>query len=69
MDDSTRMFRLDGRTAIVTGASSGLGVVMAEALAGAGANVVLAARRTERIEELARSIGRRAAKPSRCPAT
>ena len=56
VDDPTRMFRLDGRTAIVTGASSGLGVVMSEALAGAGANVVLAARRTERIEELARSI-------------
>jgi NAD(P)-dependent dehydrogenase (short-subunit alcohol dehydrogenase family) len=50
------MFRLDGRTAILTGASSGLGVVMAEALAGAGANVVLAARRTERIAELERSI-------------
>ena len=56
VDDSTRMFRLDGRTAIVTGASSGLGVTMAEALAGAGANVVVAARRAERIEELARSI-------------
>ena len=56
MDDPTRMFRLDGRTAIITGASSGLGVVMAEALAGAGANVVLAARRTERIEELARTL-------------
>jgi NAD(P)-dependent dehydrogenase (short-subunit alcohol dehydrogenase family) len=56
VDDPTRMFRLDGRTAIITGASSGLGVVMSEALAGAGANVVLAARRTERIEELARSI-------------
>jgi NAD(P)-dependent dehydrogenase (short-subunit alcohol dehydrogenase family) len=50
------MFRLDGRTAVITGASSGLGVVMAEALAAAGANVVVAARRTERIEELARSI-------------
>jgi NAD(P)-dependent dehydrogenase (short-subunit alcohol dehydrogenase family) len=57
VDDPTRMFRLDGRTAIITGASSGLGVVMAEALAGAGANVVVAARRTDRIEELARSIG------------
>jgi NAD(P)-dependent dehydrogenase (short-subunit alcohol dehydrogenase family) len=50
------MFRLDGRTAVVTGASSGLGVVMAEALAGAGANVVLAARRQQRIDELERSI-------------
>jgi NAD(P)-dependent dehydrogenase (short-subunit alcohol dehydrogenase family) len=56
VDDPTRMFRLDGRTAILTGASSGLGVVMAEALAGAGANVVLAARRAERIAELERSI-------------
>jgi NAD(P)-dependent dehydrogenase (short-subunit alcohol dehydrogenase family) len=36
---------LDGRTAIVTGASSGLGVTFAEAPADAGANVVLAARR------------------------
>jgi NAD(P)-dependent dehydrogenase (short-subunit alcohol dehydrogenase family) len=56
VDDPTRMFRLDGRTAILTGASSGLGVTMAEALAGAGANVVLAARRKDRIEELSRSI-------------
>ena len=59
MDDPTRMFRLDGRTAIITGASSGLGVVMAEALAGAGANVVLAARRAERIEDLASSIAKK----------
>jgi NAD(P)-dependent dehydrogenase (short-subunit alcohol dehydrogenase family) len=50
------MFRLDGRTAILTGASSGLGAVMAETLAGAGANVVLAARRAERIADLERSI-------------
>jgi NAD(P)-dependent dehydrogenase (short-subunit alcohol dehydrogenase family) len=56
VDDPTRMFRLDGRTAVITGASSGLGLVMAEALAAAGANVVVAARRAERIEELARSI-------------
>jgi NAD(P)-dependent dehydrogenase (short-subunit alcohol dehydrogenase family) len=52
------MFRLDGRTAIITGASSGLGVVMAEAMAGAGANVVLAARRADRIEGLASSIAK-----------
>jgi NAD(P)-dependent dehydrogenase (short-subunit alcohol dehydrogenase family) len=44
---------LGGRTAIVTGASSGLGVTFAEALAGAGASVVLAARRQDRLEELA----------------
>jgi NAD(P)-dependent dehydrogenase (short-subunit alcohol dehydrogenase family) len=44
------------RTAIVTGASSGLGVTLAEALAGAGANVVVAARRAGRLEQLAGSI-------------
>jgi NAD(P)-dependent dehydrogenase (short-subunit alcohol dehydrogenase family) len=42
-------FRLDGKVAIVTGASSGLGVVFAEALAEAGADVVLAARREDRL--------------------
>ncbi len=42
-------FRLDGKVAIVTGASSGLGVTFAEALAEAGADVVLAARREERL--------------------
>ena len=44
-------FRLDGRVAIVTGASSGLGVAFATALAVAGAVVVLAARRADRLEK------------------
>ncbi|KAA9028474.1 SDR family oxidoreductase [Niallia endozanthoxylica] len=43
---------LSGKTAIVTGASSGIGEAAAFGLANAGANVVLAARRTERLEEL-----------------
>jgi NAD(P)-dependent dehydrogenase (short-subunit alcohol dehydrogenase family) len=43
-------FRLDGKVAIVTGASSGLGVSFAEALADAGADVVICARRVERLE-------------------
>jgi NAD(P)-dependent dehydrogenase (short-subunit alcohol dehydrogenase family) len=51
------LFSLRGKTAIVTGASYGLGVTFAEALAGAGANVVLAARSMERLEEVAARIG------------
>ncbi|KZS60722.1 hypothetical protein A4G28_24435 [Mycobacterium ostraviense] len=42
-------FRLDDRVAIVTGASSGLGVTFAHALAEAGADVVLGARREDRL--------------------
>jgi NAD(P)-dependent dehydrogenase (short-subunit alcohol dehydrogenase family) len=49
-------FDLTGRVAVVTGASSGIGVHLAEALAGAGAKVVLAARRKARLEDLAKRI-------------
>jgi NAD(P)-dependent dehydrogenase (short-subunit alcohol dehydrogenase family) len=51
--DPSRAFRLDGRVAVVTGASSGIGVALAEGLAAAGARVALAARRKDRLEELA----------------
>ncbi|CAB4601631.1 MAG: SDR family oxidoreductase [Actinobacteria bacterium] len=44
-------FRLDGKVAVVTGASSGLGVAFAQALAQAGADVVLGARRSERLPD------------------
>jgi NAD(P)-dependent dehydrogenase (short-subunit alcohol dehydrogenase family) len=44
-------FRLDDRVAIVTGASSGLGVAFAHALAEAGAHVVLGARREQRLAD------------------
>ena len=56
MDSILQRFRLDGRVAIVTGASSGLGVAFALALAEAGATVVLAARRRERLEDTRRAV-------------
>jgi NADP-dependent 3-hydroxy acid dehydrogenase YdfG len=50
----------ENRTAVVTGASSGIGEATARALAAAGFEVVAAARRLERCEELAEQIGGRA---------
>jgi len=44
-------FRLDGKVAIVTGASSGLGVAFADGLAESGADVAICARRADRLQE------------------
>jgi NAD(P)-dependent dehydrogenase (short-subunit alcohol dehydrogenase family) len=71
-------FRLDDKVVIVTGASSGLGVSFARACAEAGADVVLAARRADKLAgtaDLVRAAGRRAltvatdvADPAQCQA-
>ena len=52
-DGVLQRFRLDGRVVVVTGASSGLGERFARVLSDVGARLVLAARRTERIQALA----------------
>jgi len=57
--DLAALFRLDDRIAIVTGASSGLGDRFARVLHAAGATVVVAARRTDRLEALAAELGDR----------
>ena len=53
---STELFRLDGRTALVTGASKGLGEVMATALSGAGAQVAVTSRHLEELQSTAEAI-------------
>jgi NAD(P)-dependent dehydrogenase (short-subunit alcohol dehydrogenase family) len=51
-----KLFRLDGRVAIVTGGSKGLGAAMAAGLASAGANLMLVSRNREQAEETAAQI-------------
>jgi NAD(P)-dependent dehydrogenase (short-subunit alcohol dehydrogenase family) len=56
MNDHGSLFSLAGKTAVITGASYGLGVTMAETLARAGARVALAARNVDKLHEVARKI-------------
>src|ERR1700730_17792796 len=54
--DELPSFRLDGRLAVITGASEGIGRAFAVAYSRAGAEVVLASRRPEKLVELKRSV-------------
>ena len=52
----TPSFRLDGKRALIAGASSGIGLACAASLAEHGAHVTLAARRAERLQEAAEAM-------------
>src|SRR3981081_1931550 len=56
--DPLGSFRLHGKVALVTGASSGIGARFARVLSGLGATVVVSARRTDRITALASTLER-----------
>ncbi len=66
LPDPTRWFRLDGKVAVVTGASSGLGLGFVQALAGAGAAVMLGARRSDRLAAAATRLGAAGARAAWC---
>ena len=59
-ESTAQLFSLAGKTALVTGASSGLGLHFTRVLHAAGATVILAARRVDRIEAEAARLGERA---------
>jgi NAD(P)-dependent dehydrogenase (short-subunit alcohol dehydrogenase family) len=66
MSSPRELFSLAGRTALVTGAASGLGEHFAGVLSGAGARVVCAARRRDRVEAVARRIVERGGEGYAC---
>ena len=63
------MFDLKGRVAVITGASSGLGKQIARGFASRGADLVLLARRIDRLEELSKELEGVKVLPIRCDVT
>ncbi|WP_422926183.1 SDR family NAD(P)-dependent oxidoreductase [Singulisphaera sp. PoT] len=57
-------FRLDGKVALVTGGTRGLGRVIAEALASAGASVAISGRNLEQASQVAREVGEASGRPT-----
>ena len=55
--DTTDLFRLNDQVALVTGGTKGLGLAMATALSGAGANVAISSRHMEEAQTVAQQIG------------
>ena len=64
---STKLFSLEGRVAVVTGGTSGIGRAMALGLADAGADVVATGRREQQVNEAATEIEARGRKSLRIP--
>ena len=67
MTATNRLFSLDGRIALITGASRGLGLAMAEGLAEAGATVVANGRSADTLEPVARALCERGLKADTSP--
>ncbi len=59
MMEVDKLFDIKGNTAVITGASAGLGEMFAETLASKGANLAICARREEKLKELARRISKK----------
>jgi len=55
-EEQENLFSLEGKVALVTGASSGLGKHFAKVLAAAGADIAVVARRTEKLDELVKEL-------------
>jgi NAD(P)-dependent dehydrogenase (short-subunit alcohol dehydrogenase family) len=64
----SKMFRLDGKVVVITGASSGLGISFALACAEAGADLVLAARRADRLTHVCGEVRGRGGRAVAVPA-